>query len=140
VTVSWPSGNDGPMTGSGSAGLVLTPGASARRDHSGLEVIEQAVSNIGVAVERNDFPGPAAGKRRPDSPAVCIATSPMKTIEAIAQPNTSHPDASGRSSITARRRKSSPWPMLDLDARSICGRVNFAHSFHYWAPGLHSSR
>jgi hypothetical protein len=62
------------MTGSGPAGLVLTPGASARRDQSGLVAIDQAVTEVGVRVERVDFPGPAAGKRRPDSPAVCIET------------------------------------------------------------------
>jgi hypothetical protein len=67
------------MTGSGPAGLVLTPGASARRDQSGLVAIDQAVTNVGLTVERVDFPGPAAGKRRPDSPAVCIAT--IRTAE-----------------------------------------------------------
>ena len=69
------------MTESPPAGLVLTPGASARRDHSGLVAIDQAVTNVGVAVERVDFPGPAAGKRRPDPPAVCIATIRTATEE-----------------------------------------------------------
>jgi len=72
------------MTGSGPAGLVLTPGASARRDQSGLVAIDQAVSEVGVMVERVDFPGPAAGKRRPDSPAVCIETIRTATA-ALAQ-------------------------------------------------------
>jgi predicted alpha/beta-hydrolase family hydrolase len=66
--------HDGPMTRSGPAGLVLTPGASARRDHSGLVAIEQAVTQVGVVVERVEFPGQAAGKRRPDPPEVCIQT------------------------------------------------------------------
>jgi hypothetical protein len=56
----------------GIAGLVLTPGASAGRDHSGLIAIETAVNPLGVAVERVEFPGQAAGKRRTDPPAVCI--------------------------------------------------------------------
>jgi predicted alpha/beta-hydrolase family hydrolase len=56
------------------AGLVLTPGASAGRDHSGLRAIDDAVSASGVAVERVEFPGQAAGKRRTDPPAVCIET------------------------------------------------------------------
>jgi predicted alpha/beta-hydrolase family hydrolase len=56
------------------AGLVLTPGASAGRDHSGLRAIDDAVSESGVAVERVEFPGQAAGKRRTDPPAVCIET------------------------------------------------------------------
>ena len=56
------------------AGLVLTPGASAGRDHSGLRAIDDAVSASGVAVERVEFPGQAAGKRRTDPPDVCIHT------------------------------------------------------------------
>lgn len=58
----------------GLAGLVLTPGASAGRDHSGLIAIETAVAPLGIAVERVEFPGQAAGKRRTDPPAVCIET------------------------------------------------------------------
>lgn len=56
------------------AGLVVTPGASAGRDHSGLVAIEKAATPLGIAVERVEFPGQAAGKRRTDPPAVCIAT------------------------------------------------------------------
>jgi hypothetical protein len=56
------------------AGLVITPGASAGRDHSGLMAMESAVTPLGVAVERVEFPGQAAGKRRTDPPAVCIET------------------------------------------------------------------
>ncbi len=54
------------------AGLVLTPGASAGREHSGLVAIDQAVTPLGIAVERVEFPGQAAGKARTDPPAVCI--------------------------------------------------------------------
>ena len=54
------------------AGLVLTPGASAGRDHPGLVAIDDAVSPLGIAVERVEFPGQAAGKRRTDPPAVCM--------------------------------------------------------------------
>jgi len=60
---------------------VLTPGASARRDQSGLVAIDEEVTRVGLAVERVDFPGPGAGKRRPDSPAVCIATIRTATSE-----------------------------------------------------------
>lgn len=56
------------------AGLVVTPGASAGRDHSGLVAMETAVTPLGIAVERVEFPGQAAGKRRTDPPSVCIAT------------------------------------------------------------------
>lgn len=55
-------------------GLVLTPGASAGRGHSGLLAIEHAVASVGVTVERVEFPGQAAGRRRTDPPAVCIET------------------------------------------------------------------
>jgi hypothetical protein len=56
------------------AGLIVTPGASAGRDHSGLLAIEAAVTPLEIAVERVEFPGQAAGKRRTDPPAVCIET------------------------------------------------------------------
>src|SRR5580692_6976331 len=69
------------MTGSGLAGLVLTPGASAGRDHPGLVAIEQAVTPLGIAVERVEFPGQAAKKRRPDPPEVCIRTVRTAALE-----------------------------------------------------------
>jgi hypothetical protein len=56
----------------GPAGLVLTPGASARKDHSGLVAIDEAVRARGLGVARVEFPGQAAGSRRPDTPAVCM--------------------------------------------------------------------
>jgi uncharacterized protein len=62
------------MTPSKPAGLVLTPGASAGREQSGLVAIDRAVADVGIAVERVEFPGQAAGKRRTDPPAVCIGT------------------------------------------------------------------
>jgi uncharacterized protein len=65
---------DGCMRGPRVAGLVLTPGASAGRGHAGLVAIDDAVAPLGLAVERVEFPGRAAGKRRPDPPAVCIDT------------------------------------------------------------------
>jgi uncharacterized protein len=69
------------MPRKGPVGLVLTPGASARRDQSGLVAIDEAVTKVGLTVERVDFPGQAAGKRRPDSPAVCIDTIRTATSE-----------------------------------------------------------
>lgn len=69
------------MTRSGPVGLVLTPGASARRDQSGLVAIDQAVTGVGIVVERVEFPGQAAGKRRPDPPEVCIETIRAATSE-----------------------------------------------------------
>jgi hypothetical protein len=66
------------------AGLVLTPGASAGRAQSGLVAIDTAVSGGDVAVERVEFPGQAAGKRRTDPPPVCIKTVGVAT-EALAE-------------------------------------------------------
>jgi predicted alpha/beta-hydrolase family hydrolase len=62
-------------------GLILTPGASAGREHSGLLAIDEAVTKVDVTVERVEFPGVTAGKRRPDSPAVCIETIRTATSE-----------------------------------------------------------
>ena len=64
--------HNGAMPARGPAGLILTPGASARRDQSGLVAIDDAVTAQGPAVERIEFPGQASGKRRTDPPAVCI--------------------------------------------------------------------
>ena len=36
--------------------------------------IDEAATRVGVVVERVEFPGRSAGKRRPDPPAVCIET------------------------------------------------------------------
>ena len=69
------------MTGAGPAGLILTPGAGARRDQPGLVAIDQAVTKVGMVVERVEFPAQAAGKRRPDPPAVCIQTVRTATSE-----------------------------------------------------------
>lgn len=66
------------------SGLVLTPGASAGRAQSGLVAMDEAVTRAGVAVERVEFPGQAAGKRRTDPPAVCIRTVRAAT-EALAE-------------------------------------------------------
>ncbi|HEV3282167.1 MAG TPA: alpha/beta family hydrolase [Acidimicrobiales bacterium] len=62
------------MSGSRPAGLVLTPGASAGRDQSGLVAVDDAVTQVGLVVERVEFPGQAAGRRRPDPPEVCVQT------------------------------------------------------------------
>jgi predicted alpha/beta-hydrolase family hydrolase len=62
------------MIGYVPAGFVLTPGAGAGKDQSGLVAIDERVTQRGIVVERVEFPGQAAGKRRTDPPAVCIAT------------------------------------------------------------------
>ncbi len=73
------------MTSIRAAGLVLTPGASAGRDHSGLVAIDNAVTATGRSVARVEFPGQAAGKRRTDPPAVCIETVGAATADLAEQ-------------------------------------------------------
>jgi predicted alpha/beta-hydrolase family hydrolase len=58
----------------GIVGLLLTPGAGAGRDQPALVAVDEAVTGRGLAVDRIEFPGRAAGRRRPDSPEVCIDT------------------------------------------------------------------
>ncbi len=60
------------MTPTGITGLLLTPGAGAGRDQSALVAVDEAVTGRGLAVERIEFPGRTAGRRRPDPPEVCI--------------------------------------------------------------------
>ncbi|WP_265520372.1 alpha/beta family hydrolase [Oerskovia flava] len=61
------------MTGDRSpvAGLLLTPGAGAGRDHHTLVAVEEAVAPL--PVRRVDFPYRLAGRRMPDRPAVAVA-------------------------------------------------------------------
>jgi len=73
------------MPAKGPAGLLLTPGASARRDQSGLVAIDTAASARGLGVERVEFPGQSAGKRRTDPPAVCIETVKVATAALAAR-------------------------------------------------------
>jgi hypothetical protein len=54
------------------AGLLLTPGAGAGRDQPALVAVDETVTGRGLLVERIEFPGRTAGRRRPDPPEVCI--------------------------------------------------------------------
>lgn len=54
-------------------GLLLTPGAGADRNQTALVAVDQAVSALGVAVERMDFPYRVAGRKAPDRPPVLLA-------------------------------------------------------------------
>ncbi len=92
------------MNASRVAGLVLTPGASAGRDHSGLVAVDQVVSQLGITVERVEFPGQAAGRRQTDPPAVCIATV-------------------RRAASTLAERLSVPMSLIAVGGRSFGGRM-----------------
>lgn len=80
-------GHDGLVTRSSPAGLILTPGSSARRDHPGLLAVDHVVTDAGIAVERIEFPSQAAGKRRPDPPEVCIQTIRAASVALAARLN-----------------------------------------------------
>ncbi|GAA1717660.1 dienelactone hydrolase family protein [Isoptericola hypogeus] len=60
---------------SGPAGLLLTPGAGASRDHHTLVAVEHALDALTPTVpsRRVDFPYRLAGKKVPDRPPVAIA-------------------------------------------------------------------
>jgi uncharacterized protein len=53
-------------------GLLLTPGASATREQPSLVALDEAVSALGVTVERMDFPYTQAGRKAPDRPPVLL--------------------------------------------------------------------
>src|SRR5579875_1084435 len=65
---------EGPRPRSAPAGVVLAPGASAGRDQPALVALDQALTALGLAVERIDFPYRLAGRRAPDKAPVLIAT------------------------------------------------------------------
>ena len=56
-----------------SAALLLAPGAGADRSQSALVAIDRAVSALGVAVGRMDFPYRKAGRKAPDREPVLLA-------------------------------------------------------------------
>ncbi|WP_182111175.1 MULTISPECIES: alpha/beta family hydrolase [unclassified Actinotalea] len=59
------------MTTSTPAGLLLTPGSGASRDHRTLLAVEAALAPF--PVRRVDFPGRAAGRRGPERAPVAVA-------------------------------------------------------------------
>jgi predicted alpha/beta-hydrolase family hydrolase len=56
------------------AGVLLTPGAGASRDHHSLVAVEEALAALPtpVPVRRVDFPYRLAGRRMPDRPPVAV--------------------------------------------------------------------
>ncbi len=63
------------MTTTRPAGLLLTPGAGATREHRALVAVEHALAELDppVPVERVDFPYRIAGRRMPDKAPVAVA-------------------------------------------------------------------
>jgi predicted alpha/beta-hydrolase family hydrolase len=67
-----PQPTAGSKTRRPAGGLLLAPGAGADRNQSALVAIDEAVTALGVAVERMDFPYRKAGRRAPDRPPVLL--------------------------------------------------------------------
>ena len=86
------------------AGLLLTPGASATRTQLSLVAIDDAVSALGVVVERMNFPYTDAGRKAPDRPPVLL--------EAV---------RTGAAAL-AKRAKAKPHDLF-LGGRSMGGRM-----------------
>jgi predicted alpha/beta-hydrolase family hydrolase len=63
------------MTTTRPAGLLLTPGAGATREHRALVAVERALAELDppLPVERVDFPYRTAGRRMPDKAPVAVA-------------------------------------------------------------------
>jgi predicted alpha/beta-hydrolase family hydrolase len=54
-------------------GLLLAPGAGADATQAALVAVDEAVTALGVVVQRMDFPYRQAGRRAPDRPPVLLA-------------------------------------------------------------------
>lgn len=62
------------LSQSAPAGLLLTPGAGADRDHHSLRAVaDHVTTTTALTVERVDFPYRLAGRRMPDRPPVATA-------------------------------------------------------------------
>jgi len=90
------------------SGLLLAPGASAGREQPALVAIDEAVSALGLVVDRIDFPYHLAGRRRPDAPAVLIETV-ATAARSLAARSLAAPSLAARAAMGAgTRRASSP--------------------------------
>jgi hypothetical protein len=110
----------------GIAGLILTPGASAGRDQSGLVAVDDAVTRGGRVVERVEFPGQAAGKRRTDPPGVCIETvrtATMALAERLAVPT-------GRIAIGGRSFGGRMCSLAAADGLDVAALVLISYPLH----------
>ena len=104
----------------------MTPGASARRDQSGLVAIDEAVTRAGAAVERVEFPGQAAGKRRTDPPAVCIDTVRAATEALAAQLSV----PTGRIAIGGRSFGGRMCSLAAAEGLAVAALVLVSYPFH----------
>lgn len=95
--------------------LVLAHGAGAGMRHAWMRDVAAAIAARGVGVVRFDFPAMAAGKRRPDTPAV--ATAAVRTV------------------VEAARAR---WPALTLVAggKSFGGRMTTTAQATAPMPGV----
>ncbi len=107
-------------------GLVLTPGAGARRTQPGLVAVDDAVSALGFAVDRVEFPGQTAGRRRPDSPAVCTQTVRTATVELADRLGVS----TGRIVVGGRSMGGRMSSMAVADGLDVAGLVLLSYPLH----------
>jgi predicted alpha/beta-hydrolase family hydrolase len=105
---------------------VLTPGASAGRDHSAVVEIDRVVSELGISVERVEFPGQAAGKKRPDPPKVCIETVRAATTELAERLGV----PSGRIAIGGRSMGGRMCSMAVAEGLEVAGLVLVSYPLH----------
>jgi predicted alpha/beta-hydrolase family hydrolase len=81
--------------------LVLAPGAGAGMRHAFLEAMAAALAEARVGTLRFEFPYQAAGKRRPDRPAVLI-DAVCKAVDAAASVSGDLPLLAGGKSMGGR--------------------------------------
>jgi predicted alpha/beta-hydrolase family hydrolase len=107
--------------------LLLAPGAGADRDQAALVAIDRAVSQLGVLVERIDFPYRLAGRRRPDPPAVLMdtVTRSARSLAGRAQAvgAAGEPDDGGALMTRAEAGTEPATRSVVLGGRSMGGRI-----------------
>lgn len=122
------------MTGAPPAALLLTPGASASRDHPALVAIDEAVAAAGLAVGRMDFPYKKAGRRAPDRPPVLVAA----VVEGAAALAASTGVAPGRIALGGRSMGGRVCSMAAADGLPCLALVLVSYPLH--PPGRPDAR
>jgi predicted alpha/beta-hydrolase family hydrolase len=107
-------------------GLVLTPGAGARRTSHGLVVIDELLTERGIAVSRVEFPAQTEGRRRPDPPEVCIGTVRAATEALAAQLSV----PTSRVAIGGRSFGGRMCSMAAADGLDVAGLVLVSYPLH----------
>jgi predicted alpha/beta-hydrolase family hydrolase len=88
--------------------------------------MDQTATDLGIAVERVEFPAQAAGKRRPDPPAVCIDTVRRATEELAGRLGV----ATDRIVIGGRSMGGRMCSMAAADGLAVAGLVLVSYPLH----------